>query len=145
MNAFNDYFVLIVENRLMSINSSFLNNMPNWLIIFQRVEDVIAFIAIPLLPLPQNNGGHDNISNRIIKWICSEIITKPLFLIINQMLATGIFRSLFYKEIQTCSRITSNIFVTIISKYLWKRLYTINHVIIYMKVNTFVKNNLALC
>ena len=51
--------------------------MPNWLIIFQRVEDVIAFIAIPLLPLPQNNGGHDNISNRIIKWICSEIITKP--------------------------------------------------------------------
>ena len=39
---------------------------------------------------PKNSAGHDDISNRIIKYIC-PIIAAPLSVIINQSFTTEIF------------------------------------------------------
>ena len=49
-----------------------------------EVEKVIMRIQ------PKNSAGHDDISNRIIKYIC-PIIAAPLSVIINQSFTTGIF------------------------------------------------------
>ena len=94
-NAFNDYFINSGENmakQIMSTASSFINYMPDEAdsrLIFQHVdqEDIIATISSLK---NKNSSGYDNISNKILKMICSEI-AKPLSVIINQMFTTGIF------------------------------------------------------
>ena len=76
----------------MSTNSSFVSYMPdeaNSRLSFQHVDqdDIIATISSLK---DKTSSGYDNISNTIIKSICSEI-AKSLSLIINQMFNTGIF------------------------------------------------------
>ena len=44
-----------------------------------------------------SSSGHDGISNKVLKSIKNEI-AKPLTLIINQMLKTGIFPNAFKKS-----------------------------------------------
>ena len=100
-NAFNVYFANIGKNLAADIESSistdqsytaytqYLLNPTKEKYIFRCATQGEVVKAINNLEKKQSSG-HDGISNKVLKYIKNEI-AKPLTLIINQMLKTGIF------------------------------------------------------
>ncbi len=76
----------------MQINKTFYNYLPgihNNTFQFQSINEEITMSIIDKLA-PKTSCGFDDISSNIIKIIKSTFI-KPVTLIMNQMLTTGIF------------------------------------------------------
>ena len=95
-NQFNNYFINIGKSLSNQINSnksfnSYLNTPSEKIFKFTSVDENTIINIISKL---KNNTstGHDNISNKLIQFAKSTI-AKPLALIINQTLKTGIFPS----------------------------------------------------
>lgn len=93
-NAFNDFFVgigntILTNQPLNGAHSQYLItqhdcNLSFFAITESTVNDIIDNLK------PKSSCGTDNISNKLLK-LCKSIIAKPLTIIINQMLSTGIF------------------------------------------------------
>ena len=95
-NAFNNYYVNVGKDLADKItpieNTSFTNflkkkSIPEFS--FQNVNEKIILQVINNLK-PKTSQGMDNMSNKLLKQIKDEIV-KPLTIIINQTLNTGIF------------------------------------------------------
>ena len=104
-NAFNVYFANIGMNLAADIESSistdqsytqYLLNPTKKKCIFRCATQDEVVKAINNLE-NKRSSGHDGISNKVLKSIKNEI-AKPLTLIINQLLKTGIFPNAFKKS-----------------------------------------------
>ena len=101
-NAFNVYFANIGKNLAATIeqdNNADFNHMqylgtpPKTSFNFHCITEIETMKAIDTLE-NKSSSGHDGISNKIVKLLKNEI-SKPLTVIINQMLKTGIFPDSF--------------------------------------------------
>ena len=101
-NAFNSYFAAIGRNIAAALDSDHIKdqtystylNTPHrseWQ--FKCVSDQEIIIAIDNLE-NKSSTGCDGISNKLLKFI-KDVVTKPLTLIINQMIVTGIYPKAF--------------------------------------------------
>ena len=101
-NAFNSYFAAIGQNIAAALDSDHIKdqtystylNTPHrseWQ--FKCVSDQEIIIAIDNLE-NKSSTGCDGISNKLLKFI-KDVVTKPLTLIINQMIVTGIYPKAF--------------------------------------------------
>ena len=101
-NAFNSYFAVIGRNIAAALDSDHIKdqtystylNTPHrseWQ--FKCVSDQEIIIAIDNLEI-KSSTGCDGISNKLLKLI-KDVVTKPLTLIINQMIVTGIYPKAF--------------------------------------------------
>ena len=94
-NAFNDYFINIGTNLSQHIESDtshayyLKNNYSNLDFKFKQINESDILTIIKKLKI-KFSSGLDGISNNLIKH-ASDAISKPLTLIVNQMLITGIF------------------------------------------------------
>ena len=100
-NAFNVYFANIGKNLAATIeqdNNADFNHMQylgtptKTSFNFYCITEIETMKAIDTLE-NKSSLGHDGISNKIVKLLKNEI-SKPLTVIINQMLKTGIFQTL---------------------------------------------------
>ena len=98
-NAFNDYFINVGTNITLSNNdSNTFNQMAYQKYLHTPSDTQCKFVRITEMDVLQLinkmdnklSSGHDGISNRILKSI-KNIICKPIALIINQMIETGVF------------------------------------------------------
>ena len=98
-NAFNDYFINVGTNITLSNNdSNTFNKMAYQKYLHTPSDTQCKFVRITEMDVLQlinnmdnkSSSGHDGISNRILKSI-KNIICKPITLIINQMIETGVF------------------------------------------------------
>ena len=98
-NAFNDYFINVGTNITLSNNDSNTFNQKAYQKYLHTPSDTpCKFVRITEMDVLQlinkmdnkSSSGHDGISNRILKSI-KNIICKPIALIINQMIETGVF------------------------------------------------------
>ena len=95
-NKFNNYFVNIgrlLSEQITSPHTSgeYLGDRPNVSFKFSPVsEDRIGNIIIIKHLKSKSSYGYDEISNNLIKHASNSLI-KPLTLIVNQVLHTGIF------------------------------------------------------
>ena len=101
-NAFNVYFANIGKNLAATIeqdNNADFNHMQylgtptKTSFNFHCITEIETMKAIDTLE-NKSSSGHDGISNKIVKLLKNEI-SKPLTVIINQMLKTGIFPDSF--------------------------------------------------
>ena len=101
-NSFNEYFVNIGPNLSEkidpSVNStttykSYLTEPTNSLLQFTQISELEVISAINNLE-NKTSYGCDGISNKLLKLIKNEI-SKPITLIVNQCLTTGIFPTAF--------------------------------------------------
>ena len=101
-NTFNVYFAIIDKNFAATIeqdNNADFNHMQylgtptKTSFNFQRITEIETIKAIDTLE-NKSSSGHDGISNKLVKLLKNEI-SKPLTVIINQMLKTGIFPDSF--------------------------------------------------
>ena len=95
-NQFNNYFINIgksLSNQIHSNKSfnSYLNTPSENIFKFTSVDENTIINIISKITNNESTG-HDNISNKLLKH-AKSIIAKPLALIINQTLTTGIFPS----------------------------------------------------
>ena len=97
-NNFNIYFINIgksLSDQIQSVASSqdylLQHNKPNMTFNFIPVSEVYIDNVINKLK-NKSSCGYDNISNKHIKY-AKNVLTKPLTLLINQCLHTGIFPS----------------------------------------------------
>ncbi len=95
-NTFNTFFTSIGPNLSAQINMpmnktfhSYLTDIHNNNFHFKNISEEITMSIIDKLA-PKTSCGFDGISSKIIKIIKTTLI-KPITLIINQMLTTGIF------------------------------------------------------
>ena len=94
-NAFNDYFINIGTTLSQHIESDtshayyLKNNYSNLDFKFKQINESHILTIIKKLKI-KFSSGLDCISNNLIKHV-SDVISKPLTLIVNQMLITGIF------------------------------------------------------
>ena len=98
-NAFNDYCINVGTNITLSNNdSNTFNQMAYQKYLHTPSDTQCKFVRITEMDVLQlinkmdnkSSSGHDGISNRILKSI-KNIICKPIALIINQMIETGVF------------------------------------------------------
>ena len=98
-NAFNNYFINVGTNITLSNNDSNAFNQKAYQKYLHTPSDTpCKFVRITEMDVLQlinkmdnkSSSGHDGISNRILKSI-KNIICKPIALIINQMIETGVF------------------------------------------------------
>ena len=101
-NAFNSYFAAIGRNIAAALDSdhikdqtysTYLNtpHISEWQ--FKCVSEFKIIIAINNLE-NKSSTGCDGISNKLLKYI-KDVVTKPLTLIINQIIVTGIYPKAF--------------------------------------------------
>lgn len=96
-HAFNEFFVNIGNklaekisfNRQHRAFTSYLKDKSPFTFIFKHVTEKDILSVVKEFD-PKNSAGHDSISINMLKKI-SPLIVKPLSLIINQSLTTGIF------------------------------------------------------
>ena len=95
-NKFNDFFANIGSKLTQNLGKSDAENFRNYLsnpplinFTFELVSEDDIMELINNLP-SKPSCGHDGISNKLLK-ACKQEICKPLTLIVNQMLSTGIF------------------------------------------------------
>ena len=93
-NSFNDYFinigVLLSEQiRPVCSYSDYLINPTNKRFIFKEVNENKILNIIDKLK-NKSSYGHDTLSNKLIK-LSRNVLAKPITLLINQTLKTGIF------------------------------------------------------
>ena len=93
-NEFNMYFTNIGRSLAEAINSQnsfhqYLTNKPNTIFQFEPVNEEYIYKVINNLK-NKSSHGYDYITNKLIKR-AKDILTKPLTLMINQSLLTGIF------------------------------------------------------
>ena len=91
---FNFYFISVSQTIANDISApwsfdKYLTNNHNLFFCFAQIEQSIVTNIIHKLK-NKSSHGYDNISNKLLKR-ASDIIVKPLTLIINQSLSTGIF------------------------------------------------------
>ena len=91
---FNLYFISVSQTIANDISASwsfdkYLTNNHNLFFCFTQIEQSIAANIIHKLK-NKSSHGYDNISNKLLTR-ASDIIVKPLTLIISQSLSTGIF------------------------------------------------------
>ena len=91
---FNLYFIRVSQTIANDISASwsfdkYLTNNHNLFFCFTHIEQSIVTNIIHKLK-NKSRHGYDNISNKLLKR-ANDIIVKPLTLIINQSLSTGIF------------------------------------------------------
>ena len=96
-NEFNQYFTDIGPSLANQINANhnfkeYLNNSADSWLILQSIDEHKVMKIIELLK-NKTSTGTDGISNKLIKTAKNELI-KPLTIIINQMLHTGILPGL---------------------------------------------------
>ena len=87
-NTFNNYFANIGTNLASTISNDQTETYTQYLQT-QSEEETITIID---KMENKSSSGYDGISNKMLKYIKKEI-SKPLTLIINQMLDSGIFPS----------------------------------------------------
>ena len=101
-NAFNVYFANIGKNLAATIEQDnnadfnymqYLGTPTKTSFNFHCITEIETMKAIDTLE-NKSSSGHDGISNKIVKLLKNEI-SKPLTVIINQMLKTGIFPDSF--------------------------------------------------
>ena len=95
-NAFNNYFTSIgpsLANKFEQNNNylKYLNDAPNCRLYFEPVKEHYIIKIIDKLK-NKNSSGIDGISDSLIK-LSKYVIVKPLAIMVNQMLNTGIFPS----------------------------------------------------
>ena len=95
-NTFNNYFTSIgpsLANNFDHNNNylKYLDDAPNCRLHFEPVEEHYIIKIINKLKNKQSSGI-DGISNSFIK-LSKNVLVKPLAIVINQMLNTGIFPS----------------------------------------------------
>ena len=95
-NAFNNYFTSIgpsLANKFEQNNNylKYLNDAPNCRLYFEPVEEHYIIKIIDKLK-NKKSSGIDGISNSLIK-LSKHVLVKPLAIMVNQMLNTGIFPS----------------------------------------------------
>ena len=93
-NAFNDYFINIGPSLANQINTDhsfqeYLSETHASILSFHTIDEETTAHIINRLK-NKESSGIDGISNKLLK-IAKNQITKPLTLIINQMIKTGIF------------------------------------------------------
>ena len=91
---FNLYFISVSQTIANDISApwsfdKYLTNNHNLFFCFTQIEQSIVTNIIHKLK-NKSSHGYDNISNKLLKR-ASDIIVKPLTIIINQSLSTGIF------------------------------------------------------
>ena len=69
--------------------SYYLNKQINSTFTFKNIDEIIVKKTINNLPT-KNSCGYDDISSKLLK-VIAPVIIKPLTLLINQVLNTGIF------------------------------------------------------
>ena len=115
-NAFNDYFINIGTNIILSYNdSNTFNQMVYQKYLHTPSDTPSKFVRITEMDVLQlinkmdnkSSSRHDRISNRILKSL-KNIICKPIALIINQMTETGVFLTFlkFAKTIPLYKKVT---------------------------------------
>ena len=72
--------------------SYYLNKQINSTFTFKNIDEIIVKKTINNLPT-KNSCGYDDISSKLLK-VIAPVIIKPLTLLINQVLNTGIFPDL---------------------------------------------------
>ena len=96
-NAFNSYFTVIGRNIVADLGSDHIKDQTYSTILntphksewqFKCVSEFEIIIAINNLENISSTGC-DGISNKLLKYI-KDVVTKPLTLIINQIIVTGI-------------------------------------------------------
>ena len=101
-NSFNIYFASIGDKLSSEIKTptnnninftSYLKNPTKNRLKFTHITEDDTIKAIDNLE-NKNSSGHDGISNKLLKLI-GHVLCKPLTLIINQMLTSGIFPDAF--------------------------------------------------
>ena len=97
-NEFNVYFINIgrslsdqIQSEASSQDYLLQHNKPNMTFNFVRVNEVYIDNVINKLK-NKSSCGYDNISNKHIKY-AKNVLTKPLTLLVNQCLHTGIYPS----------------------------------------------------
>ena len=95
-NAFNNYFTSIgpsLANKFQQNNNylKYLEDAPNCKLYFEPVEEHYIIKIIDKLK-NKKSLGIDGISNSLIK-LSKYVLVKPLAIMVNQMLNTGIFPS----------------------------------------------------
>ena len=93
-NKFNDFFIsiglkLANKKNVNTTYKNYLKNLSMHAFQFKSVDEETVFKTIDMLQ-PKLSCSIDDISVKLLKTIKAEIY-KPITLIINQMLATGIF------------------------------------------------------
>ena len=93
-NAFNNYFISVGRSLSEQLRpakhfNEYLQNPTLTLFNFTVVDEKEICNIINNLK-PKSSYGHDHVSNVLIKKAC-DIVMKPLTLIINQTLNTGVF------------------------------------------------------
>ena len=95
-NEFNTFFTNIGPNLANNINyigdktyNDYLINNPNNIFEFDETDEVTIQNIIDQLSI-KNSSGHDGISTKLLKLI-APVSIKPLSLLVNQVLKTGIF------------------------------------------------------
>ena len=96
VNHFNDYFINIARTLSQQIQpthsfNNYLNNNSMLRFKFQPVDQNYISQLIDKLK-NKASYGHDNISTKLIK-SAKKVLTKPLTLLVNQMLNSGQFPS----------------------------------------------------
>ena len=97
-NTFNNYFANIGTNLASTISNDQTETYTQYLqtpsaisCIFRHITEEETITIIDKME-NKSSSGYDGISNKMLKYIKKEI-SKPLTLIINQMLDSGIFPS----------------------------------------------------
>ena len=94
-NKFNTFFTNVGQKISKDIQydgnknySYYLNKQINSTFTFKNIDEIIVKKTINNLPT-KNNCGYDDISSKLLK-VIAPVIIKPLTLLINQVLNTGI-------------------------------------------------------
>ena len=95
-NKFNSFFTKVGQKIAKDIqydgnknDSYYLNKKVNSTFIFKNIDEIIVKKTINNLPT-KNSCGYDDISSKLLK-VIAPVIIKPLTMLINQVLNTGIF------------------------------------------------------
>ena len=95
-NKFNTFFTNVGQKIAKDIQydgnknySYYLNKQINSTFTFKNIDEIIVKKTINNLPT-KNSCGYDDISSKLLK-VIAPVIIKPLTLLINQVLNTGIF------------------------------------------------------
>ena len=97
-NKFNSFFFTNVGQKIAAKDmqydgnknySYYLNKQINSTFTFKNIDEIIVKKTINNLPT-KNSCGYDDISSKLLK-VIAPVIIKPLTMLINQVLNTGIF------------------------------------------------------
>ena len=92
-NKCNSFFTNVGQKIAKDIqydgNKNYLNKKINSTFTFKNIDEIIVKKTINNLPT-KNSCGYDDISSKLLK-VIPPVIIKPLTLLINQVLNTGIF------------------------------------------------------